>query len=386
MPSRRAFRRCWSAAMRSKRACGGCTSPTAPASPGCWTAANCCCPPDRRGRRSRPTCGASSASSPTPGSSGLVLELGTHYRYVPAVVAEAAAERGLALIVLHREVKFVALTEAVHSRIIAGQTDALRARDEVRERFTALVLRGSPADFIVHQLAQTLGRPGDPREPRPRGGRGRGAAGARRGAVHRLGAALPLRASPRRAAARAGGGAGRRGVARRAGRGARHPLGESHRAARAGSSGGTHGRAGAGRDRTRGRAPRRRRRRRVGPHRSAAGCSMGCSRAVSPASGAPPLVSRRPGCRCTGARLFGIVVSGARVSADAAMPRRHRRSADARSPARRPTGSPAPASATLLSVPADVTFDDAAALAFAGALVDPGADRRPGRRVGRPRG
>ena len=93
------------------------------------------------------------------GLSGLVLELGTHYRYVPAVVVEAARERGLALIVLHREVKFVALTEAVHSRIITGQTDALQARDEVRERFTALVLRGSPADFIVHQLAQTLGAP-----------------------------------------------------------------------------------------------------------------------------------------------------------------------------------------------------------------------------------
>ncbi len=93
------------------------------------------------------------------GLSGLVLELGTHYRYVPAVVVEAARARGLALIVLHREVKFVTLTEAVHSRIITGQTDALRARDEVRERFTALVLRGSPADFIVHQLAQTLGAP-----------------------------------------------------------------------------------------------------------------------------------------------------------------------------------------------------------------------------------
>jgi purine catabolism regulator len=93
------------------------------------------------------------------GLSGLVLELGTHYRNVPAVVVEAARDRGLALIVLHREVKFVTLTEAVHSRIITGQTDALRARDEVRERFTALVLRGSPADFIVHQLAQTLGAP-----------------------------------------------------------------------------------------------------------------------------------------------------------------------------------------------------------------------------------
>ncbi|ANJ28663.1 hypothetical protein ATC03_02945 [Agromyces aureus] len=91
------------------------------------------------------------------GLSGLVLELGVHYRYVPAVVERSAREHGLALVVLHREVKFVALTEAVHSRIISEQTTALRARDEVRERFTALSLRGSPADFIVHQLAQTLG-------------------------------------------------------------------------------------------------------------------------------------------------------------------------------------------------------------------------------------
>jgi purine catabolism regulator len=93
------------------------------------------------------------------GLAGLVLELGTHLRQAPAPLVDAAADRGLALIVLHREVKFVALTEAVHSRIITGQTDALRARDEVRERFTALVLRGSPADFIVHQVAQTLGAP-----------------------------------------------------------------------------------------------------------------------------------------------------------------------------------------------------------------------------------
>ncbi|WP_241843225.1 PucR family transcriptional regulator ligand-binding domain-containing protein, partial [Agromyces albus] len=91
------------------------------------------------------------------GLSGLVLELGVHYRYVPAVVEAAARAHGLALIALHREVKFVALTEAVHSRIISEQTTALRARDEVRARFTALSLRGSPADFIVQQLAQTLG-------------------------------------------------------------------------------------------------------------------------------------------------------------------------------------------------------------------------------------
>ncbi|WP_127792313.1 PucR family transcriptional regulator [Agromyces sp. LHK192] len=91
------------------------------------------------------------------GIAGLVVELGVHYRYVPAVVVDAARERGLALVALHREVKFVALTEAVHGRIISEQTAALRARDDVRERFTALALRGSPADFIVEQLARTLG-------------------------------------------------------------------------------------------------------------------------------------------------------------------------------------------------------------------------------------
>ncbi|MCT9821277.1 PucR family transcriptional regulator [Microbacterium sp. W1N] len=93
------------------------------------------------------------------GLSCLVLELGTHYRYVPAVVLTAARERGLALVALHREVKFVTLTEHVHRRIIDDQSAALRAREEVRTRFTALALRGSPADFIVGQLAQTLQAP-----------------------------------------------------------------------------------------------------------------------------------------------------------------------------------------------------------------------------------
>jgi purine catabolism regulator len=93
------------------------------------------------------------------GLSALFLELGAHYRYAPAVVVETAREQGLAVVALRREVKFVAVTEAVHRRIIADQSTALRARDEVRARFTTLALRGSPADYIVHQLAQTLAAP-----------------------------------------------------------------------------------------------------------------------------------------------------------------------------------------------------------------------------------
>lgn len=90
---------------------------------------------------------------------GIVIELGAHYRYVPAVVVEAAAAAGLALVALHREIKFVAVTEQVHRRIIDDQTAALRARDDVRTLFTSLALRGAPADYVVERLAHTLHAP-----------------------------------------------------------------------------------------------------------------------------------------------------------------------------------------------------------------------------------
>lgn len=99
------------------------------------------------------------ASFAAAGLVGIVIELGAHYRYVPAVVIDAARVSGLVLIALHREVKFVAVTEQVHRRIIDDQTRALRARDEVRTLFTELALRGAPADYVVERLAHTLRAP-----------------------------------------------------------------------------------------------------------------------------------------------------------------------------------------------------------------------------------
>jgi purine catabolism regulator len=93
------------------------------------------------------------------GAVGLVLELVQRFDAAPPAVLDACQHHGFPLIVLHREVKFVAVTEAVHSRIISEQTSALRARDELRELFTQLSLRGSPADFIVRQLSQILHAP-----------------------------------------------------------------------------------------------------------------------------------------------------------------------------------------------------------------------------------
>ncbi|KQX05429.1 hypothetical protein ASC59_14980 [Leifsonia sp. Root1293] len=90
---------------------------------------------------------------------GLVLELGGRLDAVPQALAEACDEAGLPLIVLRRIVKFVAVTEAVHSRIILEQADALRERDRLHELFIGLSLRGSTAEYIVEQLARVLRAP-----------------------------------------------------------------------------------------------------------------------------------------------------------------------------------------------------------------------------------
>ncbi|MGN6127914.1 MAG: PucR family transcriptional regulator [Humibacter sp.] len=90
---------------------------------------------------------------------GVVLELGHRFPEAPKAFAEAARTLGLPFIVLHREARFVAITEAVHARIIADQMAALRARDEIHALFTQLSLRGSPIDYIVSQVGRTLGSP-----------------------------------------------------------------------------------------------------------------------------------------------------------------------------------------------------------------------------------
>ncbi|TAM66686.1 MAG: PucR family transcriptional regulator [Microbacteriaceae bacterium] len=93
------------------------------------------------------------------GVAGLVLELGRRFALAPEPLISACAACGIPLIVLHQQARFIAITEAVHSRIIADQMNALRARDDIHALFTELSLRGSPADFIVEQLGQVLGAP-----------------------------------------------------------------------------------------------------------------------------------------------------------------------------------------------------------------------------------
>ncbi len=93
------------------------------------------------------------------GVSGIVIELGARMPRVPEAVVQACASSGLALVALAAEVKFVAVTEAVHRALIEAQTEALRERQRLHDLFTALSLRGAPADVVVAEVARALDAP-----------------------------------------------------------------------------------------------------------------------------------------------------------------------------------------------------------------------------------
>lgn len=93
------------------------------------------------------------------GVAGIVLELGARFPVAPPALVAACRARGLALIALERVIKFVAVTEAVHRRIISAQLEALQERQRLHELFTGLTLRGAPADTVVHAAAQALRAP-----------------------------------------------------------------------------------------------------------------------------------------------------------------------------------------------------------------------------------
>lgn len=93
------------------------------------------------------------------GAAGLVLELGDRFQTAPPALVNRCQRVGFALIVLHREVRFVSITEAVHARIIDSQSEALRARDRVHEVFAELSRRPSSTGFVLEQVARMLRSP-----------------------------------------------------------------------------------------------------------------------------------------------------------------------------------------------------------------------------------
>ncbi|WP_336659126.1 PucR family transcriptional regulator [Leucobacter sp. USHLN153] len=86
----------------------------------------------------------------------VILELGTHLDAAPSELRDVCEQHGIPLIVLHREVRFVQITQRVHQRVLAAQTEALAARAEVHTMLTELGLNRSPVDYVVERLAEVL--------------------------------------------------------------------------------------------------------------------------------------------------------------------------------------------------------------------------------------
>ncbi len=93
------------------------------------------------------------------GVAAIVLELGAAFDRAPAELIRACDTHNVPLVVLHHQVRFVQITQRVHQRILAAQTEALQAREQVHAMLTELGLNRSPVDYVVERLAATLDAP-----------------------------------------------------------------------------------------------------------------------------------------------------------------------------------------------------------------------------------
>ena len=94
------------------------------------------------------------------GVTGVLVEVGRRFDRLPdAMVAAPPTSPDSCWWSLPHEVRFAAVTEAVHARIVDAQLAELRASDEVHAAFTELTVEGAPPTEIVRQVARMAGFP-----------------------------------------------------------------------------------------------------------------------------------------------------------------------------------------------------------------------------------
>lgn len=94
------------------------------------------------------------------GAAGLVVELGRRYAdELPRPLVRAAERRGLPLVTLGTEVRFVAVTEAVHAHVVGAQLAELRASEAVHQTFNELAVEGAEPAEVVREVARMAGAP-----------------------------------------------------------------------------------------------------------------------------------------------------------------------------------------------------------------------------------
>ncbi|TDZ80129.1 Purine catabolism regulatory protein [Mycobacteroides salmoniphilum] len=93
------------------------------------------------------------------GAAGLVVELSPNFPRIPPAALRAARGAELPVIVLHRPVRFVEVTERVHRRIVTEQSEIHRFAAAVNEVFTELNLARAGFEKIVSTAEELAGSP-----------------------------------------------------------------------------------------------------------------------------------------------------------------------------------------------------------------------------------
>ena len=92
------------------------------------------------------------------GAVGLVVELGQHVRALPDALVRAAAAARFPLVELSRVVRFVAVTEQVHARILHEQYERLRFSERVHETFASMSVGGARVAEVLERAGALAGR------------------------------------------------------------------------------------------------------------------------------------------------------------------------------------------------------------------------------------
>ncbi len=92
-------------------------------------------------------------------AAGLVVELGRNFAQMPAEMITEAQRRGLPLIALEREIRYVEVTEQVHRAIINRHYEMLEMVEVISRDFTNTILGGASIGQVVQQLADVVANP-----------------------------------------------------------------------------------------------------------------------------------------------------------------------------------------------------------------------------------
>ncbi|KWX67978.1 PucR family transcriptional regulator [Mycobacterium sp. NAZ190054] len=93
------------------------------------------------------------------GALGVVVELGATSTPFPGSLTTLAKKLDLTLVVLHRQIRFVDVTEIVHRRIVAEQYEEVAFDRRVHEAFTELSMKRASVAAIVDAAARILDLP-----------------------------------------------------------------------------------------------------------------------------------------------------------------------------------------------------------------------------------